>query len=352
MKRVLIALYGALIVLLSSCSEPLLSLPLTYADQTEREDGIFLQSATTQQDSIKKESVKTPSVSPTPDISEAIENADESLPGGDNTPIIDLSVPHDGSGETPPDDELAVYDHYIKTNDARYHSFLTAFPNLSIATSLALVNVNADYGYYKTVTMIEDPDDLLVLCNKNYQLPSDFVPENLRGVAGTSYKMTDEAATAFEQMKKAIKDELGLTLTVLSGYRDYSYQKALYSRYASADGVEVADTYSARAGHSEHQTGLAVDFLHKSPSTSLRAANFQNTAQYAWLQAHAHEYGFILRYPEGYESITGYRFEPWHWRYIGVDDATCMDDEGIMTFEEYIGTYYIVPRAVNAREAG
>jgi LAS superfamily LD-carboxypeptidase LdcB len=330
-------------------------IPFEYAGASEEEDAVYLRSSVSRQDAVPKNSVKTAPgpflAAATPDVDEALRNADESLGESGGNLIADLSISPGGAEPTEPGTELMEYPHYIEQNSARYLSFLSVFPDLSVTASLALVNVNADYGYYNGITAIGEPDSKLVLCNKNFQLPTDFVPQNLRAVAGTPYLMEDEAAAAFESMKKDVKDELGLPLVMLSGYRDYSYQKALYARYAKADGAETADTYSARAGHSEHQTGLAVDFLHKSSSGSLRAAGFQNTAQYAWLQVHAHEYGYILRYPEGYESVTGYRFEPWHWRYIGVEDATRMVEEGFATFEEYIGTFYI-PGDATVREAG
>ena len=339
MKRALFALYCLLIIVLSACSGPLSHIPFEYADAAPvQAEAVYLQSAASRQDSLPRASVKTAEA--TPDVDTAIEQASESLEGGDDSLITDFSVDPGGGGPFEPISDLLSYPHYIEANEMRYRSFLAKFPDSAAESALALVNVNADYGYYAGITVIEETGSVLVLCNKNFQLPSVFVPETLRNIAGTSYKMTDEAASAFERMKQAVRDELGLPLAVVSGYRDYAYQKALYNRYAKADGPDVADTYSARAGHSEHQTGLAIDFLHKSPSGSMRGAGFQNTAQYAWMQAHAHEYGFILRYPEGHESVTGYRFEPWHWRYIGIEDATRMFEEGFATFEEYIGTYY------------
>ncbi|MDR0325278.1 MAG: M15 family metallopeptidase [Oscillospiraceae bacterium] len=355
----LFALYCIIIVVLSACSGPLLYIPFEYADIPAQPDGVFLQSGSSGQDAAPRASVKTvpaPSPSPlpektAPDIDDVIELASESLEGGDDSLFTDLSVSPDNGIPAGPVSELLIYPHYIARNELRYQTFIASFPARPVESALALVNVNADYGYYSGVSLISKPDNLLVLCNKNYQLPNDYVPDDMRNIAGTSHKMTAEAAGAFERMKQAVRDELGLPLVVLSGYRSYSYQEALYGRYVSIDGVKTADTYSARAGHSEHQTGLAVDFLQKTPSGSLRGAGFQNTAQYAWLQAHAHEYGFILRYPEGYESITGYRFEPWHWRYIGVDDAARMVEEGFATFEEYIGTYY-PPGVALVREAG
>ncbi|MCL2004244.1 MAG: M15 family metallopeptidase [Oscillospiraceae bacterium] len=353
MRRALLAVYCAAIVALSACTVPEYQLPIDYAagaSRTESEDGAFLQSASarlplraqpsppaTPQPS--PENVTPPSPIPSPNVDSAFELASEAV-SGDEELIADLSVPRGGDAPGAPASVLAEFPHYIARNEARYQSFITSFPHLSAASALALVNVNADYGYYNNISVISEPEALLVLCNKNFRLPEDYVPLGLRNAAASARKMTDEAASAFERMQAALREELSLGLVVVSAYRDFYYQRTLYNRYAAKDGTAVADTYSARAGHSEHQTGLAIDFLHRSPSGTLRAAGFQNTTQYAWLQTHAHEYGYILRYPEGFESITGYRFEPWHWRYIGVEDATRMFEEGFTTFEEYIGTYY------------
>lgn len=115
-----------------------------------------------------------------------------------------------------------------------------------------------------------------------------------------------------------------------SGYRSYATQTAVYNNYASQYGQASADTFSARPGYSEHQTGLAMDF---SPIDIA----FAGTAQFSWLQANAYKYGFVLRYPEGKSDITGYTYEPWHWRYVGSDVATDMHDRGITTLEEYYG---------------
>ena len=115
-----------------------------------------------------------------------------------------------------------------------------------------------------------------------------------------------------------------------SAYRSYSYQQNLYNRYAKVDGIAKTDTYSARAGYSEHQTGLAIDIMN---------ANWgyidKTDKEYTWLINNSYKYGFILRYPEDKEKITGYMYEPWHYRYVGIDLATELVKENL-TYEEYI----------------
>ncbi len=157
----------------------------------------------------------------------------------------------------------------------------------------------------------------ILIANKTYALPANYAP-------GAQKVATD----AFAQMKADAAKE-GLNLFIVSGYRSYEYQKNLYNRYVARDGKAEADTYSARPGHSEHQTGLAFDIC------SLETS-FENTAEGKWLAANAHKYGFILRYPKGKQQITGYIYEPWHFRYIGVDKATAVYQSGLC-LEEYLG---------------
>lgn len=157
----------------------------------------------------------------------------------------------------------------------------------------------------------------ILIANKTYALPSDYNP----GV-------DPEAQRAVNEMIVAAKED-GIELWVRSGFRSYSYQANLYNNYVKRDGKAKADTYSARPGHSEHQTGLAFDM--NSLSTS-----FAGTPEGKWLAAHCYEYGFIIRYPKGKESITGYQYEPWHVRYLGRDTAEAVYDSGL-TLEEYLG---------------
>lgn len=159
----------------------------------------------------------------------------------------------------------------------------------------------------------------IMIANKSYNLPSTYTPGFLT-----------VTANAFEEMKNAAA-ELGLNLYNSSGYRSYTYQKQLYNNYCKRDGQVAADTYSARPGHSEHQTGYALDL-----NTITNA--FKNTEEGKWVAAHCYEYGFILRYPEGKENETGYMYEPWHIRYVGVELATELYNDGDwITLEDYFG---------------
>ncbi|MCI9294442.1 MAG: M15 family metallopeptidase [Lawsonibacter sp.] len=137
-------------------------------------------------------------------------------------------------------------------------------------------------------------------------------------------------------MADAAREE-GVSLRSVSAYRSYQRQTSTYNRYLSQDRQASVDTYSARPGHSEHQTGLALDI-----NTASIPAHFENTPAFAWLKEHCAQYGFILRYPQGKEGITGYRFEPWHYRYVGLEAAQACMSQGL-TFEEYLAQRPEIP---------
>ncbi|MCI7767006.1 MAG: D-alanyl-D-alanine carboxypeptidase family protein [Oscillospiraceae bacterium] len=159
--------------------------------------------------------------------------------------------------------------------------------------------------------------DGILIANKSYPLPADYNP----GVNA-------DAQAAFDRMQSAAAEE-GLNIYISSGFRSYDYQAGLYERYVERSGKAEADRYSARPGYSEHQTGLAFD-LNSIDIT------FADTDEYEWVKEHCAEYGFIIRYPEGKESVTGYMYEPWHIRYLGTDIAKSVSDSGL-TLEEYLG---------------
>ncbi|MDY5860068.1 MAG: M15 family metallopeptidase, partial [Eubacteriales bacterium] len=137
-----------------------------------------------------------------------------------------------------------------------------------------------------------------------------------------------EADIAFKEMQSAAAKD-GITLTIVSGFRSYTRQQTLYNNYVARDGKEAADRYSARPGYSEHQSGLAMDLNSVDDS-------FAYTKEAKWIAENCARFGFIVRYPEGKEAITGYIYEPWHVRYLGVDLAESITASGL-TFEEYFG---------------
>jgi len=133
----------------------------------------------------------------------------------------------------------------------------------------------------------------------------------------------------------AAAKEDGIHLAGVSGYRSHSVQKALFQRYVERDGEEAARRYSAEPGHSEHETGLAMDVSGIDGKCAAEDC-FADTKEAEWLDRHAHEFGFIIRYPKGKESVTGYQYEPWHLRYVGKELAKEIAEQGI-TLEEYFG---------------
>ena len=224
-------------------------------------------------------------------------------------------------------------DFYNPDFKERYISYHNNNPTLDLETVIVYVNIGLDNDFYTNISDSPRQEDSLVLANKYYSLSSNFVPDDLETInskySSGSKKLKHDARVAFEQMAKDAKLD-GYTIRAVSTYRSYSYQKQLYSNYVKNDGVKNADTYSARAGHSEHQTGLAVDV----DNSKVSYTSFGNTKEFKWMLENAHKYGFILRYTKDNEFITGYKDEPWHYRYVGVDIATYIY-ENPMTYEEY-----------------
>lgn len=159
--------------------------------------------------------------------------------------------------------------------------------------------------------------DGVLIVNKSYTVPREY-----------GNGITADTQAAFDAMQAAAAQE-GLTLFICSGFRSYDYQNTLYSNYVARDGQAAADTYSARPGHSEHQTGLALDINSTDGSMA-------TSAEGLWLAEHCAEYGFVIRYPKGKEQITGYMYEPWHIRYLGTELAVELTEAGL-TVEEYFG---------------
>lgn len=201
-------------------------------------------------------------------------------------------------------------------------------------------DTTAKPGNNPGVTVTIRPADIAVLVNKAVMLPDGYKPSDLvePDVAFIFTEKVDkrlmrkEAAAALEQLFAGAKQD-GILLAGVSGYRSYETQNGLFNYYVRVQGEAEARRYSAEPGHSEHQTGLAMDL---SGSTGKCAVEdcFADTAEAKWLAVHAPEYGFIIRYPKGKEAITGYAYEPWHVRYLGTSLAQKVATSGL-TYEEY-----------------
>ncbi|PZE20790.1 M15 family metallopeptidase [Paenibacillus xerothermodurans] len=194
----------------------------------------------------------------------------------------------------------------------------------------------------KTIQVVADPSATSVLVNKTYKLPDNYKPDDLVE-PNVSFifqeklekrKLRKEAADALEQLFAAAKED-NLPLSGVSGYRSRATQSSLYSNYVKKDGAEAADKYSAKPGHSEHETGLAIDVAGASGKCAATDC-FSDTKEAKWLEQHAAEHGFIVRYPEGKEAITGYQYESWHLRYVGKEIAQEISKRSI-TLDEYVG---------------
>ena len=187
-----------------------------------------------------------------------------------------------------------------------------------------------------------NPDSITVIANKKHSIgqyePDDLVAVSHPGSNGTQY-MRQEAANAMEAMLTAA-DEDGVILYTQSGYRSYNTQVSLWQSYANRDGVDAADTYSSRAGYSDHQTGLAMDIMgintrmNESDRSDCPIEQCEGSEASLWLKENAADYGFIMRFPPGKQEITGYVSEWWHYRYVGVELAQTITNNGL-TMEEY-----------------
>lgn len=184
-----------------------------------------------------------------------------------------------------------------------------------------------------------DTSSLLVVANKKHRLPVGYVPDNLvipNVPMNYTMYLKQEAASAMEHMFAAAANA-GITLRLGSAYRSEALQNQLYYGYVAQYGQAEADTISSRPGYSDHQTGLAADISDHDGATYL-TQSMEYTPEGRWLRDHAHEYGFIMRYPKGKDAITGYSYEPWHFRYIGVEYATAIYNTDVWySFEEYFG---------------
>lgn len=185
---------------------------------------------------------------------------------------------------------------------------------------------------------IKDANDICVLVNKKNWLPKDYEARDLvrvkiefvPGVLEMSRMLRKEAATALEKLFSAGKRKK-VILYAVSGYRSFERQREIFKLHKKKDG-ETANSYSSRAGQSEHQTGLAMDVSCESVNFDL-CEEFANTREFVWLSENAHKYGFIIRYPQEKEEVTGYRFEPWHLRYVGKKMAKELFEKNIVLEE-------------------
>ena len=193
------------------------------------------------------------------------------------------------------------------------------------------------------IRSIDDPDSTWLVLNKHRPLsPISYEPKRLRAPNladpqlqnPSGQELRDEVAGATERMATAMSNAGAGTLVLHSGYRPFDVQQTIYERLKNQQGLAVAEQLIARAGYSEHQTGLAADFSAVGQGCEILTC-FGKTEAGIWLSENAHFFGFIIRYPEGKEAITGFQYEPWHLRYVGGALALEMKEKGIQTLEEF-----------------
>ena len=237
----------------------------------------------------------------------------------------DIVVTIDGKYDS---EKPGTYVMYYKASDSSNNTTSKEFKlvvkennNVKISKTKKGNTIKNYYG----VTYIDN----VIIANKTYSLPSNFVPNNLVTINGY-IRIVDYVKDAYNVLKSD-SSVLGLNIYASSGYRSYSDQKYIYDNYVRMDGMVKADTYSARAGYSEHQTGLAIDL-------NTVDMSFDGTSESNWLKDNCWKYGFIIRYPKDKENITGYMYEPWHIRYVGKELARVLYNNGNwLSLEEYYG---------------
>ena len=232
--------------------------------------------------------------------------------------------------EVKSDNPYQKYNFYKEENYNRYLNYQNK-TNLNEKDTILYVNIGLDNDFYTNAKESPKQNTNYVLVNKYNYLLEKYIPNNLIKLdeyAKNNLYLNQEAYNAFKKMALDAKIN-GLSIRIISAYRDYNYQNNLYNNYLKND-PQNADKYSAKPGHSEHQTGLAIDIDNMSNIYD----KFENTKEFLWVKDNCYKYGFILRYPKDKEHITGYIYEPWHYRYVGIEISSYIY-ENDLTYEEY-----------------
>lgn len=233
--------------------------------------------------------------------------------------------------------EVMSQKYYLEKHLDDYLNYIKKNKDTSIEDVIAIINVGSDKDWYDDSIETDLTKETLIIVNKFNYLDETYAIDDLVDMsvryAFDGKKIKSEVYDAFRSMANAAKED-SLTLVANSTYRTYKYQQSLYNSYKNSKGKKYADSYAARPGYSEHQTGLAIDISTLKSTTD----DFEDTKEFTWLKNNAHKYGFILRYPKNKEYLTGYNYESWHYRYVGIDVATKIKEENI-TFDEYYAYY-------------
>lgn len=235
--------------------------------------------------------------------------------------------------------DLIQRKYFLKKNLDKYLDYIKENDSNDFDKVIAIINVGANKEWYTDTTLTDTSKNELLLTNKFYKLNEDYEPDDLIDISnvyayGENQKLRKDAYDAFINMFNGAKKE-DITLIVNSSYRSYQDQEETYNNYSSWYGSDEADKIAARPGFSEHQTGLSLDIQ----SYKTNRNNFEESDAFKWLQDNAYKYGFILRYPKDLEYLTGYNYESWHYRYVGIEAATYIHENNI-TYDEYYA-YFI-----------
>ncbi len=224
---------------------------------------------------------------------------------------------------------------YFKIENIERYETYYSNNNNSFDETVIYVNIGLDNEFYTNIREINNYKSVTTLVNKYNKLPDEIEFDDLvtleKPYSNTGNKKIRKIA--YDSLISMIEDakKENINLFVVSGYRTYKEQEALFNNSVKKNGTTHALLYSAKPGHSEHQLGLAVDLNSVEPK-------FENTKEYEWLKNNSFKYGFIERYKKGKENITGYAYEPWHYRFFGIEIATKLYKENI-TYEEYLAKY-------------
>lgn len=227
--------------------------------------------------------------------------------------------------------ETYYIDDYLK----KYINYYDNNSSLNTKEIVTRINTHLDEEFYTNTEKTDDTLGKFVILNKHYYSDANYKGQDLINVSaeynlyGTQFQLSKECYEAFLDMYNDAKNA-GYGFKINSAYRSYERQVSIYQGWVNQDGQKLADTYSARAGFSEHQTGYAFD-VRDFPFTT---DDYSKTESFTWVSTNAHKYGFIIRFPKDKEYITGYQYEPWHYRYVGLEAAKYIYENNI-TFEEY-----------------
>lgn len=234
---------------------------------------------------------------------------------------------------------LAKEKYFLYKNLDTYLEYIENNEDKSLTDVVAIVNVHANNAWYELDIKTDTSLNERMLVNKFYHLDENYLPDDIVNVSNkyayNGNRLRQDAYDAFVDMWNAAMDN-NIKLIINSSYREYEKQSSIYEDYKNWYGQTKADKQAARPGYSEHQTGLVIDVF---SSDNQLTGTFKDSEGYKWLKENAYKYGYIERYPDGKEYLTGYEFESWHWRYVGKDAAKVIQNENI-TYDEYYA-YYI-----------